>query len=241
MDILFSPDLLIFSQIAGFVFVLMIFEVIMFLMGLSSDMGLTDADSDVGGDFGFDADVDVGDMGDFGLSASEIEMLDISPANEPVLKQTGARRFLDLIGITRGPLFIWLASIAAGVSIFGFLLQFLMMAVLGGPIPGGLALAIVVVPGILWGGAITRWVSRLVPAIETSAVCPQSYRGRQGVVIEGTARAGRSALVRWEDAHGTSHRLFVDVLRDEDVIPEGSEVLLLRDKDRNPRMISLSA
>lgn len=239
MDILFSPGLLIFSQIAGFVFVLMIFEVIMFLMGLSSDVGLADTDADVG--FGFDADVDIGDMGDFGLSASEIEMLDISPANEPVLKQTGARRFLDLIGITRGPLFIWLASIAAGVSIFGFLLQFCALGIFGQAIPGNIALLVVAVPGILWGGAITRWVSRLVPAIETSAVSPEAYRGQRGVVIEGTAEAGRSALVRWEDRHGTSHRLFVDVLRDEDVIPEGSEVLLLRDKDRNPRMISLSA
>ena len=102
-----------------------------------------------------------------------------------------------------------------------------------------LALAIVTVPGVLVGGAITRWVSRLVPSVENYAAPEHAYRGQTGRLVEGAAMTGRRALVRWTDRHGTMHQLMAEPLREGDVIARGANVLILRDRERNPRLIEI--
>lgn len=237
MELLLAPEMKIFSVIAGIVIVLLAFEICLVMIGLSSDIGIEgDADS---ADAGFDmtdiADIE-SDIGSLGLSGSELAMLDISPAREPVLPPRGFRKFLDLIGITRGPVLIWTASVATGISCLGFALQ----SLLGdAALPAGAALAVVTPPGVLIGGAITRWVSSLIPSVENYAVSEGAYRGQRGVLVEGDAATGRKALVRWTDRHGTMHRLMAEPLREGEVIPRGSDVIILRDREKNPRLIQI--
>ena len=242
MDFLLAPGLRVFSMIAGIIIVMLIFELALVVIGLSSDLGLEGPETDAT-DAVFDmdtlAEIEAGIGHDLGLADHEIAMLDIDPAREPVLPLSGTRRVLDLIGVTRGPLLIWIASVAAGVSCLGFATQIILANLFGAPLPSGVALAIVAVPGVLVGGAITRWVSRLVPSVENYAAPEYAYRGQTGRLVEGAAMTGRRALVRWTDRHGTMHQLMAEPLREGDVIARGANVLILRDRERNPRLIEI--
>jgi hypothetical protein len=70
-----------------------------------------------------------------------------------------------------------------------------------------------------------------MPRDETTAVNPATFVGRTAQVIGGTARADMPAQARLVDAFGTTHYLLVQPEDAGDVLPMGSQVLLVRSID----------
>ncbi len=250
MEFLLVEGLKPFSILAGFILLLLLFEIALMLIGLSSNVefdapeGESPAGSFPGGGGGFDAGPDLSfDAPDVGLlTPDEIALLDLPPlASTPLPRTKPAlwRRLLRLTGLGRAPLLVWLASQAAGLSATGFFLQITLQNVTGAMLPGGLALAVVAVPGILLGGRITALVGRLVPSFESHGISAETYNGRRGHVVIGTAARGEPAQVRWRDMYGTTHSLMAEPLRDADSIGAGTEVLIVKTRERLPRIVSL--
>ncbi|MCE8442071.1 OB-fold-containig protein, partial [Rhodovulum sulfidophilum] len=82
--------------------------------------------------------------------------------------------------------------------------------------------------------------ARLLPRTETQSVRARHLGRRMGVVTQGTASRGRPAEVRVRDRYGNTHYLRAEPLRDEDSIPAGCEVLVMRHRPTGSfRLISL--
>lgn len=237
MDLLLTGALKPFSILAGFIVVLLALEILLMAIGLSSNLeteGPEGPDLDAGFDLdapspAFEADL---------LTPDELALLDL-----PQDQAAGARgpsflrRALRAVGIGRGPLLVSLTCMAAGVSAFGYLLQFALEALTGGMLSGGLALAAALIPGLLLGGRLAALVARLIPQYESHAVSEHAYNGRRGHVVIGLAGRGSPAQVRWRDSYGVTHSLMAEPLRDSEEIPAGAEVLILKTRDRQPRIL----
>lgn len=245
MDVLLVDSLKPFSLLAGFIVVLLIVEVGLMLVGLSSavetDGGLEGPGGALDVDAAFDAksaifEADI-------LTPDELATLEIPPsAPQPLLRAqiSPARRLLRLTGFGRGPVLVWLTGMAAGISACGYFLQLALQSLTGAMLSGSVALSVVLLPGLLLGGRLTAFVARLIPAFESHAISGRTYNGRRGEVVVGVARRGEPAQVRWRDLYGTTHSLMAEPLRDTDTLPAGSKVLIVKTRDRQPRLVSLS-
>jgi hypothetical protein len=246
MNFLLIEGLKPFSVLTGFIVVLLIVEIGLMLVGLSSN-----TETDGAGD-GMDAAPDVdGGLNHHSaiydaevLTADEIATLDVPPIRPHMGAQppTGfRRRLLQLLGFGRSPLLVWLTSMAAGIAACGYALQLTLQAMAGAMLSGSFALLVVLVPGLLLGGRLANFVSRLIPSFESHGISGQTYNGRSGQVVIGVARRGEPAQVRWRDMYGTTHSLMAEPLRDDESIVAGTEVLIVKTRDRQPRIVSLSA
>lgn len=242
MESLLSGALKPFSILAGFIVVLLALEILLMAVGLSSAVETEGAEGIDGADFdaGFDFDAAPAVEADL-FTPDELAILDLPHHEQSAVfgasKPPLARRLLRAVGIGRGPLLVSLTCMAAGVSACGFFLQFLLRGLTGEMLPGGAALAAVLIPGLLLGGRLAALAARAVPQFESHAVSDSAYNGRRGHVVIGLAGRGSPAQVRWRDSHGTTHSLMAEPLRDAEEIPAGAEVLILRTRDRQPRLL----
>lgn len=245
MHFLLLEELRPFSVLAGFIVVLLVIEIALTLVGLSSNIEVDGADHGLDFDADFDPQLDLHPGGVHAglMTAQELALLDLPPAKVPMLqgqRPSVASRLMRLIGIGNGPLLVTLTCIAAGISAAGYFLQLTLQSLQGTMLPGGIACAIVAIPGLLLGGRLAAVVARLIPSFESHAVSGQTYNGRRGHVVIGDARRGDPAQVRWRDMYGTTHSLMAEPLRDDDVISAGTEVLIVKTRERQPRIVSVS-
>lgn len=137
---------------------------------------------------------------------------------------------LALLGLGRVPVAIWFAAVLTGFGVSGIALQSVATALAGAPLPAVIAVVPAAIVGIGFARGFGRVLSRLLPRVETTATSAQFMGGLRGVVTQGTARQGVPAEVRVRDRHGNTHHIRCEPIRSEDVVPEGTEVLLLRQR-----------
>ena len=247
MDLLLLEGLKPFSVLTGFIVVLLLVEIALMLVGLSSNIEVDSEGAGAGLDAASGVDSELNLMGDLPetgiLTADEIAALDLPPQKQqmPAHRPSVTRRLLRSFGIGRNPLLVSLTGFAAGIAACGYALQLILHTSTGAMLSGSVAMIIVLVPGLFLGGRITAFVARLIPAFESHGISGQTYNGRRGHVVIGNARRGEPAQVRWRDMYGTTHSLMAEPLRDEDMIVAGTEVLIVKTRDRQPRIVSLSA
>lgn len=232
MEVLLLEALRPFVVLAGFILVLLVFELLLMLVGLSSTVefdGLAPDSSD-----GFLAEQGAA----LPLDPQELAMLE-TPLDIQPMAAKPSRRVMTLLGLGRGPILIWMTCMAAGLSILGFAVQFFWQGATGAMLSASLALALVVLPGIWLGRVFSDWVARLVPSFESHAISAKTFHGRRGTVVIGTARRGEPAQVRWQDLYGTVHSLMAEPLRDQDSLTAGTLVLIVKTRDRQPRLVAL--
>jgi hypothetical protein len=242
VDLLLVDDLRPFAILAGFIVVLLALEIVLMLIGLSSQIEIDDIGTETDGLA--ELQEYSADFQDASLSPEEIAMLDLPLAGQPeqlaLRRPPLVQRILRLAGIGQGPLLISLTCLAAGVSALGFMMQLALLGTLGWMLPAWPALAIVLVPGVLIGARLAAVAARLVPSFESHAISGQTYHGRRGQVVIGTAGRGDPAQVRWQDLYGTVHSLMAEPLRDSDRIPAGAKVLIVKTRERLPRIVMLA-
>lgn len=249
LDMITDPHLRPFAIAGAIVFVLLFLEIVLMMVGFSSNFGEPDLDIDADG---FDAELPEGSLEALG-NLDTAELMDIEPLNldgfdteldvdADIISAhpTGFGAFLSTLGVTSVPSAIWLAGLLAFVSGLGFVLQSLSSFLGLGYLNSTLALLLVSAPALFLTARYAKTVGRLIPNIETTAIRADSFHRRQGKVTQGTAQNTSPAEVSWVDGHGNRHYLMAPALKQGDVIPQGSDVLILRTKDKQPRIISLS-
>lgn len=135
---------------------------------------------------------------------------------------------LAFLGLGRIPFAIWLAAFLTAFGVSGIALQSGASSFLGAPLPAAIAIVPATIFAIAFVRGFGRIFSRLVPKVETTATSAQFMGGLRGIVTQGTARQGVPAEVRVRDRHGNTHHVRCEPARAQDVVPEGTEVLLLR-------------
>jgi hypothetical protein len=225
-----APAVMPFSAALAVLVGLVLLEMALMLIGLTSHLGVGEAGLEL------DAGADAGDMPE--LSAAALAELDVDAEVAAPPQPAGAGvEALRFLGLGEAPAMIWLAAFAMGFAVAGFALQWLAGTLLGAPLAPVVAAAVAVVPGVAVARRLSRWIGRLVPSVETYAT--NSFRGRRGVVTVGVARAGYPANVRYVDGYGTTHSLMAEPLDAAEQIPAGSDVLILRDRQGRPRLVRM--
>lgn len=222
IDTLLAMEMAPFISAIALVAGLVILEIIALLLG-GSIFGIEADAPDA--DFAAEADFSLDDGFDFDADASADAELD------QVTGADGAGGILGGLGIGEAPIILWLAGVATSFGVSGFLMQSGLNAVFGAMLPAMAAGLIAVAPGLIGGKYIARMIARLAPKTETTAVSQRHLGGRLGVVVQGTAEAGRPAQARVTDRHGANHYIRV-VPRDPNLkIPSGTDVIVFRPKD----------
>ena len=207
LDMLLSPGGFPFAIALGLFLGLLALELLALLLGGSLFAFDMDADVDLDLDIDTDLDLDV----DGGLE--------------------GASSFLTWLGLGEVPFIIWFASLLSGFGLSGLLIQSGAVAVLGAPLSPWIAAPLALIPGLLFAREVGTLVLRFMPKSETSAVARSRLGRRMGIVTQGTARPDSPAEARVRDAHGNLQYIRVIPAEGEDPIPQGSDILIMTEKN----------
>lgn len=150
-----------------------------------------------------------------------------SPSAAP---SVSAPSVLNWFGLGAMPSMIWVASICLAFGLVGLTGQMIAVAVLGGPLSAALMAVPAACAAVLFARTFGALFARLLPKFETEALPETSFGRRRGIVTQGQASRGRPAEVRITDRFGNAHYLRAEPLSDSEVIPQGSDVLVLRHK-----------
>ncbi|MEL7124908.1 MAG: OB-fold-containig protein [Pseudomonadota bacterium] len=225
MAALLDPAFLPFSMALGLLVGLMAMEVLALLVG-GTVMGLGgEAELDLDFDAGLES-VDGLDLGD-GVEFDVGEAPDLDAAAGPG----------DWLGLSKAPTMVWVAALLLGFGLTGLIVQ----SVTGAILPAGLTAIAAGVVGVGFARRFASGFARLIPKSESTAMSERALGRRKGVVSQGTAARGNPAEVRVMDGHGNTHYLRAEPLRDEVAIPQGTEVLVMRQAGgKTYRLIPLS-
>lgn len=219
---LLSGAYLPFSLSLGLLLGLLVLEIAALVLGGSLFAGgdaMPDAVPDPAFDLPTDAEPDMSAL----MAASEAA--DAAPDGA-----TTGGTALSVLGLGRVPFAVWLASLLLGFGLGGLLVQAIAEALSGGTLAGWLAALPAAALGLATARGVSGILGGLVKQNETTATGPQFLGGLRGVVTQGTARRDHPAEVRLRDRHGNIHYQRCEPFRDSDVIPEGTEVLTLRER-----------
>ena len=186
-------------------------------------------------------DIDLPDLAAFGVDADLADFeLDAPGADAASGGLGGFSTAAALLGLGRVPLLLWLAAFLLGFGAIGLMLQTAVHAVFGHVLPALLAGLPAALGGLAFARSFGGVFARLLPKTETQSVSERHLGRRMGVVTQGVAARGRPAEVRVRDRYGNVHYLRAEPLRDDEVIAEGSEVLVLRHRpDGGYRLVNL--
>lgn len=188
------------------------------------------------------------------LAIAVIELLGLMLGAQPSAAVDGALPDLDtdLPDIKLGPLsqtLSWLSFgklpalvvlilITASFGLTGFALQEVLRQTLGFALDPWIAS----VPAVFGAAFVTRHVglaiARIMPREETEAVSTKAFVGRVATVFRGVAGPGMPAEAKLTDIHGKTHYLLIEPDEGEPSMPEGSEVVIIRQQGSVYRAIS---
>lgn len=137
-------------------------------------------------------------------------------------------RLLAWLYVGRVPVLMVLVIFLMVFGLGGLMIQSALRQTVGFALPSLLA-----VPGMFFLSLpMVRWcagaMARILPTEETSAVSTATFVGKTAVVIGGVARHGLPAQARLVDRHRTTHYVMVEPEDEDDVLEQGSPVLLVR-------------
>jgi hypothetical protein len=145
---------------------------------------------------------------------------------------------LSWLSFGKLPALVVLILITASFGLCGFAVQEAMRLTLGFALDPWLAS----IPAVIGAAFVTRHVglaiARIMPKEETEAVSTKAFVGRVATVFRGVAGPGAPAEAKLTDIHGKTHYLLIEPEDGETVMPEGSEVVIIRQQGSVYRAIS---
>jgi len=203
-----------FAVAIGLTLAIAVIEMIGLLIGIHPSSAIDSALPD------FHVDVDVPHL--------DVGHLELSP-----LSQT-----LTWLSFGRVPALVVLILMAASFGLIGFIEQEFLRQSFGFMLDPWLASIPAAVGAVFATRHGGRLLGRIMPREETDAVSTAAFVGRIATVFRGQASAGRPAEAKLSDIHGKTHYLLVEPDEAEQVFPEGSEVVIIRQEGSVYRAIT---
>jgi len=140
----------------------------------------------------------------------------------------GLDRVLGWLHLGKVPALVLLLLFLTGYTLFGYGLQMVSHGLFGSYMPALIAGLLAVPSGMATVRGLGALIAHIIPRDETSSVSEQTLLGRVGVIVGGVAKRGLAAQARVKDSHGRSHYLMVEPDLEDDVLDEGTQVLIVR-------------
>lgn len=149
-------------------------------------------------------------------------------ADAPEVELGPLSQTLSWLSFGKLPALVVLILITASFGLIGFAGQEMLRRLFGFAIDPWIAS----VPAAVGAALVTRHVGgalgRIMPREETEAVSTKAFVGRVATVFRGIAQPGRPAEAKLTDIHGKTHYVLVEPDEGEVDMPEGSEVVIIR-------------
>ena len=145
----------------------------------------------------------------------------------------GQGRFSQILGwlcFGRVPALIILVIFLTGFGLVGYVLQGLVHSVSGFLLPGLLASAGAFAGALPFTRVSALGLSRVMPRDESDAVSRQTFVGKPAVIVQGHAKPGLPAQARLSDATGQSHYVLVEPDVDDEVLEQGTNIIIVRQR-----------
>ena len=194
------------------------------VLGLSND---GDADADADADIDADADVDADAEVDHDVDQDVDNDLEQGADQDVNRDALSGFSWLAFIGIGKAPLMVVLLIVLLTTGLLGWILNGLVMGILGF-FPALVLLATLLVSvgaGSLVTSRVARLIGRALPPVSTTATRAQALVGRPGTVISPFVD-DRYGMVHLRDDGGTLISVFATT-EDEQPIARGDSVILL--------------
>lgn len=236
-DLYLTGPFVPFTISLALLFGLLALELLLSLLG-GTLLGMG-ADSDI------DLDLDAPDLGDLDIDFSGVDTADLDLAEADVdadvnVVSTGAGGPTAWLGIGKMPVLIWIAAVLLAFGLTGLVLQQAVISLVGVALPALVAAVPTGATAILFARRFGAFFARMLPKTESSAMSNRHLGRRTGTVTQGSATRGRPAEVRVIDRHGNMHYLRGEPLKDDENIPVGTRVLVLRHRrDQGYRLVPL--
>ena len=149
----------------------------------------------------------------------------------PAVDQGGGFSFLSalaFLGVGKAPLLVVLLILFGSIGILGWLLNAVIVSLLGGNYPGpafGGVLLVVLALGVTVSSRTAQLIARALPPFFSTASRADAFIGRTGEVISPTVD-DKYGQVHVRDPGGTLITVFA-VTRTESPIPRGTEVVVV--------------
>jgi hypothetical protein len=139
-----------------------------------------------------------------------------------------APSLLSWLNVGRLPLLMLVVVFLFVFGKIGLLGQQVFAAITGRPASWLFAVPVAIAAALPVTRVLGRWLSKILPQDETTAVSRASLVGRTAIIVTGEARRDHAAQARVRDRHGQAHYVMVEPDRPADVFAEGTSVLLIR-------------
>lgn len=235
-DLYLAEPLVPFTIALALLFGLVAMEIVFGLMG-GTLLGLG-ADAEI--DLDLDLDVDVPDLEGLDIDFGDADPADFELDSAPSTVVTDGPGALGWLGIGKMPILIWLAALLLGFGVTGYAVQGIAKALIAAPLPWQVVAVPAAAAGLWFTRTFGALFARALPKTESTAMSARHLGKRYGTVTQGTARRGVPSEVRVTDGHGNTHYLRGEPLKDEDEIPAGTRVLVLRHRlDQGYRLVPM--
>lgn len=137
-------------------------------------------------------------------------------------------RLLAWLYVGKVPVLMVLVIFLTIFGLGGLMIQSGLRQTLGFALPSLIAvpaMLLISLPVVRWGAG---GIARILPKDQTSAVSTASFIGKTAVIVGGNARNGIPAQARLVDRFRTTHYVMVEPDNDNEVLEQGSSVLLVR-------------
>lgn len=198
--------------ISGYILVgFLVIEILLMMVGLSSDFGGgdLDADLDVDTDFDLEADIEV--------ALGVTDTTPMVPGN-----------VWSVFDLGRVPMTVWMVCMSAGFSVVGFFLQGIALLVMGVTAPWYVA-AVAAVP---FGGYIGKQLidifTLIFPKTNSDSVSRKTLGGAVGRVTLGIGTADLPARAEVRDRYGKPHNIRVIPYTGEPDLQKDDQIMTLR-------------
>lgn len=145
---------------------------------------------------------------------------------------------LSWLSFGKLPALVVIILLTCSFGLIGFAGQEVMRRVVGFALDPWVAS----IPAAIGAAWVTRHVglalARVMPKEETDAVSTKAFVGRVATVFRGIAAPGAPAEAKLTDIHGKTHYLLIEPDVGEASMPEGSEVVIIRQEGPVYRAIS---
>lgn len=159
-------------------------------------------------------------------------------ADSPDFELGPLSEFLSWISFGRLPALVVLIVFLTSFGLIGFAEQEVLRRLFDFTLNPWIASLPAAAAGLVATHHIGHALARIVPKEETDAVSTTEFIGRVATVFRGSASIGRPAEAKLTDIHGKTHYVLVEPQDVDQTLPEGSEVVIVRQEGSIFRVIT---
>lgn len=134
---------------------------------------------------------------------------------------------LGWLSFGRVPFLVLLVIFLTAFGVAGYLVQWWVLWMMGGPLNAWLAAIPALLAGIFATRHVGRWLGRVFPRDHSEAASQRDLIGSYATIIRGEARQGQPAEAKAQDLRGRSHYVLLEPSDTDTIYKAGDRVFIV--------------